>query len=489
MTGCVVHAILERTPEAVARRVVEAPGAAALLEIRADALRAGDVAGLVRRAGRAVVVAVRSPADCCSFDGSVEEKSTILGAALRAGCAFVDVEWDGPLRDLADGPESSRTILSHHGVTCDAPALTAVFEAMAATRAARLKIVPRAIRPPELVAVRDLLGRARSVRRALACFAAGPAGVWSRVFALAWGSWGTYAAAAPGRRTGDGQGTTRDMLDVYRVLEISDATRCFALCGTPLTDTPSPALHAAAYRALGLDAVYVPLETGDLADVAPFVATGDLHPVSGLGVTIPLKEAVAKRCDRLDPFAACGSANTVLLERDEWEGFNTDAPAALALIRNHLEPRGRTVAIVGAGGTARAIAAALLDAGAFVTLFNRSVGRGDATAQAVGAASAPLTALARARWDILVQATPVGRNGEEMLSRQHLHGRMVLDAAYGSEPTPLARAARARGLLVADGFELLSAQAALQFERLTGRPCPREAMAAALESWRSSSFP
>jgi 3-dehydroquinate dehydratase len=140
VTGAVVHSILERTPEAVSRRLAEAPRASALLEIRADALRAGDIAGLVRRAGRPVVVAVRSAADGGSFDGSTEEKRTMLGAALTAGSAFVDVEWNGPLRDLADGPESARTILSHHGGTCDASGLTAAFDAMAATKAALIAL-------------------------------------------------------------------------------------------------------------------------------------------------------------------------------------------------------------------------------------------------------------------------------------------------------------------------------------------------------------
>ena len=85
-----------------------------------------------------------------------------------------------------------------------------------------------------------------------------------------------------------------------------------------------------------------------------------------------------------------------------------------------------------------------------------------------------------------MQATPPGRNGEEVLLRRHLDGRMVLDAAYGAEPTcwcaPPARA----GLAVADGFDLLEAQAALQFERLTGRPAPVDAMAAALVPWRNA---
>jgi 3-dehydroquinate dehydratase/shikimate dehydrogenase len=485
VTRDVVHSILEDTPEAAARRLAEAPREAALLELRADRLRAGDVAGLVRRAGRSVVT-VRSIEDGGWFDGSTEEKRAIVRAALDAGCAFVDVEWDGPLRAIADGPDAARTIVSHHGAPCDDAALTALFNAMAETKAARLKIVPKAARPPELRAVRSLLERARSARRALASFASGPAGSWSRIAALGWGSWGTYGSAARGRETGDGQYTTRELIEVFRVLEIGDRTQWFGLCGTPLAGSPSPALHAAGYGALSLDAVYVPVDTGEVEDVAAITGEGGLLPLSGFGVTIPLKEHAARRCARLDESAACGSANTVVIGPGGWEGFNTDAPAALALIREHLDPNGAAAAVVGAGGTGRAVAAALKAAGAVVTLYNRSEDRGAETARAIGVAAAPLATLHRATWDLLVQATPAGRHGEEILLRRHLTGRLVLDAAYGGEPTPLVRAARARGLAVVDGLALLAAQAALQFERLTGRPAPKPEMAAALEPWHVS---
>ena len=483
----VVHSILEATPEAAARRLEETPGAVAMVEIRADSLRAGDVFGLVRRAGRPAVVAVRTTADGGAFDGSTEEKRSILAAALSAGVAFVDVEWDGPFRELAFSGEAGRTILSHHGARCDASTLAPLYAAMAGTKAARLKIVPRATRPGELPAIRELLARARVERRTLCSFALGPAGSWSRVAALAWGSWGTYGAAARGGETGEGQLDTATMLTVYRVTEISETTTAFALCGSPVAGSPSPSLHAAGYRALDLDAVYVPCESDGLEDVEALIAGGGPPAISGFAVTIPLKEEAARRCLTLDEFASCGAANTIRIGERGWEGFNTDAPAAMALIRRHLDPSGRPVAIAGSGGTARAIAAALALAGARVTLYARSAGRAEKVAKDLGVGVASWEDLPEAGWDVLVQATPLGRNGEEFILRRHLNGRMVLDAAYGVEATPLVRAARKRGLAVADGYDLLAEQAVLQFTRLTGRPAPREAMSAALRPQREPS--
>ncbi|HZN53948.1 MAG TPA: type I 3-dehydroquinate dehydratase [Candidatus Polarisedimenticolaceae bacterium] len=484
MRGGVVHSVFEETPEEAERRIAEAPEGAAFVEIRADRLRPGDVAGLVRRARLPVIVAARTPDDGGTFDGSAEERRAILRAALAAGCALADVEWNGPLRDLALGPDGARTLLSHHGAACDLPALLPLLAAMSETKAARLKIVPRATRAVQIAAVRELLARAGATPP-LAAFATGACAIASRALALSWGSWGTYGAASRSRRTGDGQPETRELLEDYRVGEIGEGTRRYALVGAPLDRSPSPALHAAGFRSIGLDAVYLPIPTEQLAEVEALVGPEGACPVEGLGVTIPLKEAAAARCVALDEFAACGAANTVRIEPAGWRGFNTDAPAALALARRHVELARAEAAVVGAGGTGRAIAAALVAAGARVTLFNRSSARGREAARAAGAAFRPLAALADASWDLLVQATPLGRDGEDLIAPRRLTGRMVLDAAYGPEPTPLVRAARKRGLAVADGYDLLLGQAGLQFERLTGEPPPEAAMAAALDPWRS----
>jgi len=470
VTREVVHSILEPDVEAAARRLADAPAACGLVEIRADALHAGDVAGLVARAGRPLVVTVRTRDDGGTFTGSTDEKRAILRTALDAGAAFVDVEWDGPLAEFAHGPDAARVILSHHGATCDAAALAALLAAMRGTRAARLKIVPRARRLDELGALKALLARERSEAQPLAAFALGAAGTVSRVLALAWGSWATYGAAA-GRETAEGQLSTAELLGVYRVASISGTTRRFGIAGSPVRRSLSPALHAAAYRATGLDAVYLPLDTAEVDDLAAVARPDGPLGLEGFGVTMPLKEPVAARCATLDPHAACGSVNTVIAS-GRWQGFNTDAPAALGLIGSHMPVAGAEVAVAGAGGTARAIAAALTRAGAHVTLYSRKAGTWDA--------------LRTAAWDVLVNATPLGTGGEQILPPAALTGRVVLDAAYAAGPTPLVVAARARGLAVSDGLDLLAAQAVGQFAILTGRSAPAGLFAAAAAPYRET---
>ena len=468
----IVHSILEETPEATAREMARAPEGADVVEIRADRLRAEAVAGLVAKQQRRVIVTVRAAADGGGFDGSVEEKRRILESALSAGASFVDVEVDGPLAPLAEGPAADRVILSLHGGPCEPAALAAAHERLRRSRARYLKLVPEAKRAGECGALRALL---REGDGRLAAFASGRAGTASRVFALSWGSWGIYGAVARGRETAPGQVTTRDLLRVFRAGAIGEATRRFALVGTPVLESPSPAMHAAGYAALGLDAVYVPVECDDLDDVTAL-------PWDGLAVTTPLKGAAARRCVRLTPDARWGAVNTVRIEGDGWSGDNTDVAAARQLLDPVAIEAGDAVAIAGAGDSARSLGGMLVDKGAAVSIFARDPERGGEAAVAIGAASAPLPDLAAASWDLLIQATPLGKRGERVLPAERLAGRAVLDLAYGPRPTPLVEDARALGLAVIDGPSFLLEQALRQFTVLTGLQPPRAVLAAALDA-------
>jgi len=468
----IVHSILEETAGAAAAEIARAPHGIGAVEIRADRLRADEVAGLVASAACPVIVTVRSVAQGGRFDGSAGEKRRILEVALAAGAAFVDVELDGPLADLAEGETASRAILSHHGGPCEAESLARTHERLRRSRAARLKLVPDASRAGEIAALRTLL---RGSEGRLAAFATGRAGAASRVFATSWGSWGTYGATARGRESAPGQFTTRELLDVYRVGEIGATTRRFALAGTPVLESPSPALHAAGYRALGLDAVYVPVECDDLDDALAL-------PLDGFGVTTPLKGAAARRCGQLDADARWGAVNTVRVDGTEWSGHNTDVAAARALLGPLGIGAGSTVAIVGAGDSARSLGGMLTAQGAFVTLFARRPSQAAEAALALGANAAPWSLLSCGSWDLLVQATPLGRRGERVLPRENLTGRAVLDLAYGPQTTPLVSDALALGLRAIDGRTFLLEQALLQFELLTGLQPPRAVLAAALDA-------
>lgn len=269
---------------------------------------------------------------------------------------------------------------------------------------------------------------------------------------------------------------------------VSGATRLCAVIGDPVRHSLSPRLHNAAYAALGLDRVYVALEVPaghGRAAVRSIVEFG----IDGLNVTMPHKEDAAAACDELTPDAAAlRSVNTVVRRPDgTLLGASTDGEGFLRSLGDAgLDPTDATVLVVGSGGAARAVVAALGRVGARVTVAAR---RADAAATAAalapGSRSTDLAAVPGelGRTAIVVQTTPVGMDGTSLPFDPAALGpdHAVCDLIYHPAATPLLVAAAARGARTVGGIGMLLHQAALAFELHTGVPAPLDAMRAALE--------
>ncbi len=259
-----------------------------------------------------------------------------------------------------------------------------------------------------------------------------------------------------------------------------------AVLGSPIAHSLSPALHRAAYAALDLDWTYDAVEV-DEAGLEGFIAGLD-DSWAGLSLTMPLKEAVLSLLAEVDPLAATlRSVNTVLPAGDgSWTGTNTDVDGIVeALHRAGVDDAPATATILGAGATARSVAAALarLGTSAVVVCARRPAQAREvaALAHAVGvpgtqvAGLEPLAELVAA--DVVVSTLP----GDAAVSWAELAGDapgVLLDASYHPWPTPLAAAWPAGR--VASGRDMLLWQAVRQVELMTGRPAPSAAMAAAL---------
>jgi len=467
------------------RTIAGLPQLCRLIELRADRLSADDVRKVVAESRRELIVTARRPADGGEFAGDETSRRALLEAALAAGARYVDLEWEGRTDSWQRGIPAQRKILSHHGSRPLAGELSALYEAMAAERPAVIKIVPSCSAAADAFALEALLRRAAREGQPLACFGLGRYGLLSRLLSCAWGGWATYGAVGRGEETASGQPTVDELLNVYAVQRITDTTRRFALFGEELGRSPSPAMHRAAYEAHELDAVYLPIELHAVEECQGLV--GGLG-LSGFAATVPFKEAIAERCVLDDELARrSGSVNTVTLVDGSWRGCNTDGPAAVALVSRQLDPRSCRVAVAGAGGTGKALAHAFHQAGARLCIFNRNVDRARDLAAQVGGEGFAFDELARAEWDVLVQATTLGRDGERWLDPASLRGRVVLEANYGAEPTPLIRDAQAAGLAAIDGLQLLAAQAARQFRCWMGRSIDESRLLAAATQWQTAS--
>jgi shikimate dehydrogenase len=263
------------------------------------------------------------------------------------------------------------------------------------------------------------------------------------------------------------------------------AARRAAVLGSPIAHSLSPVLHRAAYDALGLDGWrYDAHECGE-ADLPAFV--DGLGPEwAGLSLTMPLKRVALEVADEVSPLAtATGAANTLVFRPEGRYAENTDVAGIVATLRG---AAGRAL-VLGAGGTAQAALAALLELGiADVTVAVRSAARAGELVEAarrlgVEPVIAPVLAdrspvLPPA--EVVVSTLPGGM--ADGLGEQVRPDATVLDVVYAPWPTRLAATAAARGARVVSGLEMLLHQAVVQVELMTGRPGPVDAMRAALDA-------
>lgn len=477
---------VQGTKAAAVREAAQAT-IADLIEFRLDGLADPDPESVLASRPRPAIVTCRPVWEGGRFTGSEEERERLLVRAAEAGAEFVDVEWRAPWRARFVERWPDRTVLSLHEFTGIPDDLTDLVAAMAATRAAVVKVAVLASRLAHLL---PLLALRRIVppEKRLVVIGMGPAGWPSRILAARFGSCWTYG----GEGAAPGQIPVRRLIDEFRIRQVSGATAVYGLVGRPVGHSLSPAMHNAAFAAARLDAVYVPFEAADFAD---FLAVADGLGVRGVSVTAPFKAEAARAARSAGGPAGREVVVVNTLRRGEgegWVGVNTDIDGFLAPLST-IPLEGRRAAILGAGGAAAAVAQALLGRGAHVTIHARRVEAADRLAAAVGVRAGAWPPAAGS-WDVLVNATPAGTWPErdasplpaEALGRD-LGASLVYDLVYNPRETALLRAARARGATTIGGLDMLVAQAAAQWTWWTGLPAPVAAMRQAAEA-RVASF-
>jgi shikimate dehydrogenase len=269
-----------------------------------------------------------------------------------------------------------------------------------------------------------------------------------------------------------------------------------AVIGRPIGHSRSPAMHNAAFAALGLsnewsyEAIEVPPE-----EFAERVRALPARGFVGANVTVPHKAAALELADDSSEVAsAIGAANTLSFERDAIRADNTDAAGFLAALPE--APAGMRALVLGAGGAARAVVWALISEGARVEIWNRTPEGATRLASDLGGrvidpggGALPVSGV-----DLIVNTTSVGMGvsgpggpGTDLKALRmdaDVFGdrQLVVDLAYGPDDTDLARAARERGARVIDGLEILVRQGAESFRIWTGIEPPLDAMRRAVRS-------
>lgn len=418
------------------------------------------------------------------FAGDESDRLGILATAARLGADYIDVELDVPPSRRPKG----RTILSHHDFTGPPADLDKIVAELDASQEDVGKIAFRAKGPEDALAVLSVL---RNATKPMIALAMGQAGQASRILARKFGAFGMFASLETGEESAPGQLTVEQMKQLYRWDSVDPATKVYGVIGCPVAHSMSPAIHNAAFAACGIDAVYVPLliESGAenfnrfMDAVAPWT---DLR---GLSVTIPHKENAIARVgkENTDELSRrIGAINTIAIANDgSLSGTNTDYAAAIDALCSAMEISrsdlsGRKVAVVGAGGVARAITAALRHYRSDVTVYNRTFSRAEKLADEFDACARPLHEVAELSSEIAINCTSIGMHPDidkspipaDALSRV----RVVFDTIYNPLQTRLLREASNAGCVCVSGLEMFINQAVAQFEFWTKKTAPREIM-------------
>jgi len=478
------------TPEAMAQQLAQAANTGCdTVEYRLDYLtpppKPGDLPAILEAPGLDVIATCRPQREGGRFTGTEADRLAILQAAADAGANFIDVEADVPEQDRPDG-----TIISsrHDFETCpdDLAKLAAELEA---SSAAINKIAFTASNPADAFKAFDVIRESRKPTLALAM---GAAGLPSRILAGKFGAFGTFAALADGLGSAPGQPTITELRDLYRWDAINEETELYGVIGCPVGHSMSPAIHNAAFTAVGINAAYVPLliEPG-AEDFNRFLDAVLARPWlnwRGLSVTIPHKHNAMEFVgeENCDPLAVrIGAINTITISPDgKVRGDNTDYAGAIDAICDTMEITredlaGREVAVLGAGGAGRAIVAALTHYKAKTTIYNRTVSRGEELAEEFGAAACGLDALATMNAEIVINCTPIGMHPKvdaSPLEKIPETVKVVFDTIYNPIRTKLLAAAGNAGCLTVTGLDMFVNQAVAQFEIWTAQPAPTEVM-------------
>jgi shikimate dehydrogenase len=256
-------------------------------------------------------------------------------------------------------------------------------------------------------------------------------------------------------------------------------TRVAAVIGDPIAHSLSPVIFNAAFEAAGLDGGFVAhqVPAGETARALDGVrAMG----IAGLSVTMPHKDAVFAAVDEVTPEArVLGAVNCVVNRDGHLIGHNTDGAGLVAALGTEgVSVEGERCVVLGAGGAARSVIAALARSGAEVTVVNRSIDRARAAAALAGERGRVGEQGDVATAAIVVNATSVGMGGEGLIVPADLiaPGQVVVDLVYHPIETPLLTAARSCGARAIDGVGMLVHQGALAFTLWTGAEPPIQVM-------------
>jgi 3-dehydroquinate dehydratase/shikimate dehydrogenase len=440
-----------------------------------------------------IIVTCRDKRQGGVMDYPQQLRVDVLTSALKAGAEFIDFEYDNyisievqeKIRLALSRSSRGRLILSAHNFETRFANIGKLYrDILAVCPGVIPKLVYMANHINDCFDAFDLLHQTSGER---IVFCMGEAGLISRIIAKKLGGFVTFASIDDQSSTAPGQLTIDQFKKLYRYDDIKSDTELFGVIAEPVGHSLSPAIHNACFAEKRLNKLYLPL----LVEGGQYEFDSFLHNAlfrkwlnfDGFSVTIPHKQNALNfaRANRgfIEPLAEkIGAVNTLVISvGGKLSAYNTDYSAALDAITSTLgisraDLKDMPVAVIGAGGVARAIVAGLSDIGAKIKIYNRTVTRGEKLAAEFDCDFAPLDDLPNnIDAKLLVNCTSIGMypNVEATpVPKEYLKKSMaVFDTVYNPAKTLLLKEAKKKRAKTIDGISMFVNQGMAQFKLFT----------------------
>ncbi|MGV3485001.1 MAG: shikimate dehydrogenase [Planctomycetaceae bacterium] len=460
-----------------------------LVELRLDFIgRAPNLTRLLKDRPTPVVVAVRRREDGGRWMGTEAARQMLLRSAVVAGAEYVDFEAD--IAGSIPRYGNTKRIVSYHDFNETPDDLESLHAAMAAEDADIVKLATMATSFSDNVRMMELVKNAKIPTIGI-CM--GDIGMPTRILASRFGSPFTYATYSAEKTLAPGQLNYKQMTDLYRFDEINMETELFGVVADPVAHSHSPLIHNRAMQAAGVNGRYLPFRVAK-DDLHNFIDACPKLGIHGVSITIPHKEAALQYCTQAEASASgIGAINTMIFDKDDRLGYNTDYRAAMDCIvetykassANAHGVQGLRALVLGAGGVARAVAWGLKQRGAEVTIANRTFERAAVLANEISARAVTWDDRHNQNPQLLVNGSAVGMHpnvNDSPYDRQALNEFMVVfDTVYNPENTLLVKYAREMHARVITGVDMFVRQAAYQYKLFTGRDASTTLMRSAIK--------
>ncbi len=468
-----------------------------MVELRADFLGSDErleIRRFPKMAGIPCILTIRRTMDGGMFKEGEAARTMLFARALafaKSDAAnnfqYVDFEEDYHVPSLQDAALAFGTHIIRSVHDMQKP-ITNIIQRLEGLNATGYEIPKIAFRPKSLNDVTYLFQEASKLHdNNHILVAMGDLGVSTRILSAKLKNYLTYVSSEEaGKKLPKlAHIDPKAIVELYNFRSIDEHTQVFGVTGWPLTSTSSPTLHNEGYRMHNMNAVYIPLKAEHIEEAISFA---NVIGIKGLSVTVPHKEKVLKYVSSCDKkVEEIGASNTIVKQDGKWCAYNTDVSGfsrSLLEFTGTKNLRGWNVAIIGAGGAAKAIAYAVKKLHGNACVFNRTVVKAKELAETYGFKYSTLGfglgpdtyKILRKYSDLIIQTTSVGMNSDSPSTQDNdplyfynFTGKeMVFDIVYMPAVTPVLQRAADAGCKVCNGFDMLKYQGYEQFELYTG---------------------